>query len=45
MSWGSHALVLEPGSLRSELKAEAEKVSEKYTKPVELEHKEKPLMG
>ena len=32
MSWGSHVLVLEPESLRDEIKLEAERVSEKYTR-------------
>ena len=47
MSWGSHALVLEPELLRSEIKAEAERVIEKYEREVKykkgLEQGEKPL--
>jgi predicted DNA-binding transcriptional regulator YafY len=42
MSWGSKAEVLEPEPLRDEIKAEAAKVSEKYTK--RAKHK-KPLMA
>ena len=34
MSWGSHALVLEPEFLRDEIKAEAERISERYGKVV-----------
>jgi predicted DNA-binding transcriptional regulator YafY len=30
MSWGSHALVLEPDSLREEIRAEAEETAERY---------------
>jgi predicted DNA-binding transcriptional regulator YafY len=41
MSWGSHALVFEPESLRDEIKAEADRVSERYTKGVE--QAERPL--
>jgi predicted DNA-binding transcriptional regulator YafY len=37
MSWGSKAEVLEPQSLREEIKAEAEVMAEKYTKPSEPE--------
>jgi predicted DNA-binding transcriptional regulator YafY len=43
MSWGSQALVLEPESLREEIRAETESMLEKYTKPAERE--EKPLMA
>jgi predicted DNA-binding transcriptional regulator YafY len=43
MSWGSHALVLEPEPLREEIRAETESMLEKYTKPAERE--EKPLMA
>lgn len=32
MSWGSHALVLEPDSLREEITAEAEAMQQKYSK-------------
>ena len=32
MSWGSNALVLEPNSLRDEIRVEAEKMLEKYGK-------------
>jgi len=35
MSWGSHALVLEPESLRQEIRAEADTVLAKYAKAVE----------
>jgi len=35
MSWGSHALVLEPESLRDEIRAEADAVLAKYAKAVE----------
>jgi hypothetical protein len=42
-SWGSYAVVEEPESLRNEIKAEAEKISEKYTK--RIKHKEKLLMA
>ena len=31
MSWGAHALVLEPESLRDEILAEAERVIERYS--------------
>jgi len=41
MSWGSHALVLEPESLRSEIKGEAESVLENYGK--RAEELDKPL--
>jgi len=43
MSWGSHALVLEPESLRQEIRAETESMLEKYTKAVQK--KEKPVMA
>jgi len=32
MSWGSNAVVLEPGSLRDEIRAEAEAMAMKYEK-------------
>lgn len=35
MSWGSHALVLEPESLQDEIRAEADAVLAKYAKAVE----------
>jgi len=35
MSWGSHALVLEPESLKNEVRAEAERVIEGYGTEVE----------
>ena len=35
MSWGSHALVLEPESLRDDIRAEADAVLAKYAKAVE----------
>jgi predicted DNA-binding transcriptional regulator YafY len=38
MSWGSHALVLEPESLRNEMKAEAKRVIGNYER--EAKHKE-----
>jgi len=41
MSWGSKALVIEPGSLRDEIRAEAETMLEKYGE--DTEKKEKPL--
>ncbi|MBW1999657.1 MAG: transcriptional regulator [Deltaproteobacteria bacterium] len=41
MSWGSHALVLEPESLRSEIKAEAEVLIREYRQRIEKE--ERPL--
>ncbi len=41
MSWGSHALVLEPESLRNEIKGEAEILLEKYVK--DIEQSERPL--
>jgi predicted DNA-binding transcriptional regulator YafY len=41
MSWGSHALVLEPESLREEIRAEAEAMLGKYME--EIEKEEKPL--
>jgi predicted DNA-binding transcriptional regulator YafY len=37
MRWGMKAEVLEPQSLREEIKAEAEVMAEKYTKPSEPE--------
>jgi len=43
MSWGSHALVLEPESLRNEIKAEAEVMVGKYSEGIEKE--EKPLIA
>jgi predicted DNA-binding transcriptional regulator YafY len=41
MSWGSHALVLEPESLRDEIRAEAEAMLGKYIE--EIGKEEKPL--
>ncbi|MBK5102381.1 MAG: WYL domain-containing protein, partial [Desulfobacteraceae bacterium] len=41
MSWGSKAEVLEPESLREEIRSEAERISEIYGKGVG--HEEKPL--
>jgi predicted DNA-binding transcriptional regulator YafY len=35
MSWGSKALVVEPQALRDEIRAEAETMLEKYSKPLE----------
>jgi predicted DNA-binding transcriptional regulator YafY len=32
MNWGSHALVLEPESLREEIRTEAQAMQEKYSK-------------
>jgi len=43
MSWGSHALVLEPESLREEIRAETEPMLHKYTRAADRE--EKPLMA
>jgi len=37
MSWGSKALVLEPGSLREEIRVEAEAMGEKYGKAVSVQ--------
>jgi predicted DNA-binding transcriptional regulator YafY len=37
MSWGSKALVLEPETLREEIRVEAEAMAEKYGKAVEPE--------
>ena len=34
MNWGSHALVIEPESLRDEIVAEAEAMLGKYTKGI-----------
>ncbi len=42
MSWGSHALVLGPESLREEIRMEAESLLNRYEKEVEKE--EKPLV-
>ena len=42
MSWGSHALVLEPESLRAEIRTEAGAVHAKYAQAVE---ERKPLTG
>lgn len=39
MSWGAHAMVLEPESMRSEINAEAEKILEKYGKGIERKKK------
>ncbi len=41
MSWGSHALVLEPESLREEIRAETELMLDRYEKEVKKE--ERPL--
>ena len=41
MSWGSKALILEPESLKDEIRAEAEAMIEKYAK--ETEKEERPL--
>jgi predicted DNA-binding transcriptional regulator YafY len=41
MSWGAHALVLEPESLRGEIRTEAESLLNRYEK--EAEKEEKPL--
>ena len=43
MNWGSHALVLEPESLRNKIKAEAEVMLKNYSEDVVKE--EKPLMA
>ena len=40
MSWGSRALVLEPESLREEIRAEAEAMLHRYER--EVERKERP---
>jgi len=37
MSWGSHALVLEPESLRNEIRAEAEAMLNRYEGTAEAE--------
>jgi len=37
MSWGSHALVLEPEALRDEIRAEAEILLNRYEKEREKE--------
>ena len=39
MSWGSHALVLEPESLREEIRAEVEVILHRYERAVEKEEK------
>jgi len=39
MSWGSHALVLEPESLRNEIKEEAEVLVGKYAASIDKEEK------
>jgi len=41
MSWGSKVMILEPESLRDEIRAEAEAMLEKYSEDTEKE--EKPL--
>jgi len=37
MSWGSHAEVLEPGSLRDKIRAEAEAMANRYKGPIVAE--------
>jgi predicted DNA-binding transcriptional regulator YafY len=39
MSWGSHALVLEPKSLREEIRAETELMLDRYNKNLKKEEK------
>lgn len=39
MSWGSHALVFEPESLRSEIKEEAERLIEEYERGMKVSEK------
>jgi len=41
MSWGPHALVLEPESLRDEIRAEAEMMLGRYEK--EMEKEDRPV--
>ncbi|MCD6306399.1 MAG: hypothetical protein J7M32_08940 [Deltaproteobacteria bacterium] len=41
MSWGSHAMVLDPESLRDEIRAEAETMLHRYGR--KAEKKERPM--
>ena len=34
MTWGSKAMVLEPGSLREEIRAEAERIAKQYERTI-----------
>ena len=44
LSWGSKAQVIEPESLREEIRAESEVMAEKYAKPCELKSMVEPLL-
>jgi hypothetical protein len=37
MTWGSKAMVLEPESLREEIRAEAERIAKRYEGPIVAE--------